>query len=755
MPVPAQRFDDFLPEIRADDLKSMVTLWGGKAAQRKDLCVAMIRRGLADPVQVRAAVQRLDPYEYAALALIKQAGGVIDGDMIGVALLAMGVPLPPRLFDRYTKISESILGALVKRGLVLADNDDNPTSLYRYGGYTFFTDARLLAAVEPVDATPFTIKPGLRPTSSTYRTAPAVALDIIGFLRAIDNLGGLGLTQKDAPRVNEVRKIQRELQWPDDALVVDGLAFRGAFDGLLSALHYSPWLTREGDVLRLTAPLHDIAALDYDELIAGVLDGFLDTGGWRESGKADGYDFYNKYFQQGRFVLTQGLKSLPTQVTGFFTIDDFDQAIYARVGEHFSLDYAPSRPYVPYNASPQEQKNIYEEWRHKLRTKWLASERVWLEQALTGWLYFLGLVEIGLEKHAPVSFRLTELGRAIFHPKLAPQPGTARTADAGQPPVATWVVQPNFELVVYLDRTTPSQLAFLERHAERTSAQQYIAHYRLTRESVYRGLESGATLDELLDGLRRGAHADLPQNVLVELREWAALRERITLMPREHLLELPDAAARDAVVATKLPGRPVGERYFLLQHAPAAVWEERLRGTALRRVDYAAQLPQCLSAGEDGVLTLDEGYTDLLIAAQLDQWAERIAPRQWGLTAARVAAAVRAGARLTDLTTFLAQRLHRALPPLLGVALRNWAGRPVAVAVAGVTVLRCEHAETLAAIKASKTLRRYIRGELAPDVLLIDTAQLAEFEAHLAWAGLRVDPLIHPTTPTAAPAPAR
>ena len=73
------------------------------------------------------------------------------------------------------------------------------------------------------------------------------------------------------------------------------------------------------------------------------------------------------------------------------------------------------------------------------------------------------------------------------------------------------------------------------------SAQQYIAHYRLTRESVYCGLESGATLDELLDGLRRGAHADLPQNVLVELCEWAGLRERITLHYRTRLFEFPDA----------------------------------------------------------------------------------------------------------------------------------------------------------------------------------------------------------------------
>lgn len=122
------------------------------------------------------------------------------------------------------------------------------------------------------------------------------------------------------------------------------------------------------------------------------------------------------------------------------------------------------------------------------------------------------------------------------------------------------------------------------------------------------------------------------------------------------------------------------------------------------------------------------------------QWAERINPQQWRLTAASVAAAIRAGARLTELTAVLTARLHGAIPPLLGVALRNWAGRPVTVEVVGVTVLRCEQPETLAAIKASKVLKPYIRGELAPDTLLVDTEQVAEFRAHLAWAGLKIEP---------------
>jgi hypothetical protein len=46
-------------------------------------------------------------------------------------------------------------------------------------------------------------------------------------------------------------------------------------------------------------------------------------------------------------------------------------------------------------------------------------------------------------------------------------------------------------------------------------------------------------------------------------------------------------------------------------------------------------------------------------------------------------------------------------------------------------VLRCPHAEMLA---------RYIRGELEPNVLLVDTAQVAEFATHLTWAGLRIEP---------------
>ncbi len=125
-------------------------------------------------------------------------------------------------------------------------------------------------------------------------------------------------------------------------------------------------------------------------------------------------------------------------------------------------------------------------------------------------------------------------------------------------------MQPDFEVIVYLDQAAPTQIAFVERHAERVQAQAHIARYRLTRDSVYRGLGRGSTLEELLANLRAGAAQDLPQNVTATISEWAARRERIELHRQAQLLEFATPAARQRALADGLAGTAVGERFVLL-----------------------------------------------------------------------------------------------------------------------------------------------------------------------------------------------
>ena len=368
----------------------------------------------------------------------------------------------------------------------------------------------------------------------------------------------------------------------------------------------------------LAEPISAFATRPYADQVRPILGGMVRAGDWDERGANRDYSLRSRSLSEARQALLMGLAALPTEAAGFFAVDDLDLCLYERIGEHFSLGYRGYPPYS-YNKTPEQQKQELAAWRQKLREEWLKRERLWLNHALTTWVYTLGLVELAVEGTTPVALRLTDLGRALLHPHLA-APDRCTPAETQ----TAWVVQPNFEIVVYLDRATPQQLAFLERHAERIQAQQHVAQYRLTREAVYAALESGSTLEKLLTTLETTSGRPLPQNVAVNLREWAALREQMTIYRRAQLLEFPDSAAHACGRAK--PGGYTRRRSF-----PAG--DGRPGGApaeTAKKVDYSQPLARCLSAHEDGLLGVVLQPDDLLLGAQLDRWAERL---EWPVAA--------------------------------------------------------------------------------------------------------------------------
>ena len=552
-----------------------------------------------------------------------------------------------------------------------------------------------------------------------------MALDLIGILQAVANLGGIQLTKDGRPRANELRKLAKAMGWKDDTVNVDGFAFPNPSAAWIESLQLAGLLVAQETTLVLAETISAFATRPYADQIRPVVGGMVSAGDWDERGANRDYSLRTHSLTEARQALLIGLAALPTEGAGFFAVDELDHRLFERIGEYFSLGYHAYRP-DGYRKTPEQHRQELAAWQQKLREEWLKRERLWLNHTLTTWVYTLGLVELAVEGTTPVALRLTDLGRALLHPHLA-EPAEATPAEAQ----TAWVVQPNFEIVVYLDRTTPQQLAFLERHAERIQAQQHVAQYRLTREAVYAALESGSTLEKLLTTLETTSGRPLPQNVAVDLREWAALREQVTIYRRARLLEFPNSAGRDAV-APRLAGLPVGDRFLLVTAGLAA----HLR--TAKRVDYGQPLARCLSAKEDGLVTVILQPDDLLLGTQLNRWAERLDGGQWRLSQASVAAAVAGGLPLAELLKLLAERLVGRLPPLLEVALRAWAGEQSRVAVAGVTVLQCSQPAVFEAIVTSPKLRRYLRGEVAPDLVIVDQAKVAEFEEQLRWAGLQV-----------------
>jgi hypothetical protein len=702
----------------------MARLWGASAQCRKDECVAIIRSGLKDPGRVQAAIAALDPYELNALALAKEMGGEVEAGALAIALRASGVSLPSSNQGGYADAT-TLIRPLVHRGLFLTRNTYDLASISSSDNTAvIFADERLLVHVGPPSVKPLDLQPAAPPSASMFRRPQAVTLDIIGILQSIHDLGGLQLTQTGTVRVNDARKVARAMGWQGQGLQVDGLTLPDPIDALASVLLYAGLLSQQGPALVLQEATDRWATRSYAEQVGMLLRGFVRAHEWLE-GESNPFSSRGRYRAQGRWALTLALAALPIHPHAFYAVDDLDQALFGRIGDYFSLRFPPHRPYY-YRQTPEQIRVAEAERRAKLRAEWLEREKPWVVRSLSSWLYYLGVVELGMEDGMPTSVRLTDLGRALLHPESA---ATARSSAPS--PQTAWIVQPNLDIVVYLERVTPVQLAFLERHAERINAQQHTAHYRLTRESVYQGLEAGTELHELLAGLHDGAAAPVPSNVVTELRAWGERRERMTLRRRASLLEFPDKQARQAALQSGLEGVPVADRFVLLNGTidPSDV---------AQTVDYAGALERCLAVAEDGTLDFRQPPHDLLIEVQLARWAERTPDGKWQLTASSVGAATKAGGRVGDLLTLLHERLTHPIPLLLTVAVRAWSGEILPVELAPVTVLRCRQAEVFAAIVHSDRFRPWLRGQLAPDVLVVATERLAEVQDALAWAGFSV-----------------
>ncbi len=721
-------FDNDLPRVNADKIKPMVKLWGGVPTKMSKYdCIDFIVASLKDPQKVREAIERLEPWERNALAIIKRMGGVIQNSTLKVGIFASG--LHPRRTYGYR---EDFIDALFRRGLILATGSYSPDSISEnYGsGGVLYTDERLLAQVGLPEYLPLEIQPTTASGEIHFRRPSAVALDVMGMLQAIENMGGLKLTQNGTVRVNDEVKLRKAMRWDEKGMEVDGFLFPNPVQAWLSAFSYSDLLKKTTDgQLSLKESPEQFARRSFGEQIRLLLEGFLRTRTWWEiPDKSNYFDSDGKGRSQGRLALTIALTALPLNHEAVYSLKDFEQALYNRIGEDFALDYPPHRPYAysSDNAAKQQQELLA--WQQSTRANWLKQEVPWLVGAFTTWLYFLGLVEFLVDHGKLAGFRLTEVGRATFHPELA----TVSTEEAHLP-VSTqpaWVVQPNFDLIVYLDRVSAPQLAFLERHAERTEAHRHTAHYRLTRESVYRGLESGTTLDELVATLQTGSQTELSQNILVELREWASLRERIILRRSARLMEFPSPQALKAGMAQGLTGTVVAERFLLLTaESLASGWTT---------INYAQPLPKNLTATETGLIQWKRGSHDLMTAAQLNQWADPTDDDGWQLTRESVTEALKPGRKISELLTLLNLRLKPALPPLLELALRSWAGAIYPVQLESVIVLRCPQEQVFKVILTSPLMTGFMKGYIYPDQLLVDPEQLEALRHRLEWLGWKI-----------------
>jgi hypothetical protein len=738
------RFDEALLQANlADALKPMCRTWGGRGNETKQVCIDRILEGLDSPVRVQKALASLGKKEQAILAMLKRHGGIAEVGILESALRAYGhldtVKEGPRPRRHRNELFDD-LKELARRGyLLLAEPDRSGLSSFSFVSASpsvrVFADGRLLSQVgAAVEVHALPLAPVAQPPALSARTPAHVILDLATVSQALAATKRLGITQKGTIRIPDMRRFTKHLEW-GEAPSFDGHVFPHIVTAMIVTWMTCGWLQHDEDALVLSVEPDESMEQSLQERVLNLVGGFLKQHAWCElSGSAD---YHRNDARRMRSAVFHAFRALPDPAC-FYSVPAFVEALYDRVGVVFTSGHRSLRrePWWSWNVDNEEYATAWAEWEKEYRPAWVEHEAVFVEAVLSTWMYWLGLVELGTLADGALAFRLSAMGRqVVFHDAMAhrdPLPTDCHAA---------WVVQPNYDVIVYLNAVSASQLAFLEQHAERCETQTHTAPYRLTRESVYHGFECGTTVEDLLSTLRAGAQSDLPQNVIHDIHEWAGRREEMTIIPEARVIVYPNRQARDEAVRNGLVGQAVSDTYVVMKMEASAQAAARVRKTFERQpariVDYAAPPVRCLRAREDNTLILAKKTADLITTQQLGRFAEPLDATHWRLTAGSLAQSRKAGVRAAGLLGFLEARVIGDVPALMEVTIRNALGKRSVIEAATAYVLHIKDAKLHRAIAESSYLESYVLDVPGPDTIIVSLERLDEFKAILADLGIR------------------
>lgn len=362
------------------------------------------------------------------------------------------------------------------------------------------------------------------------------------------------------------------------------------------------------------------------------------------------------------------------------------------------------------HANVREATSAWKEHQWQMREKRLL---LWMIQNL---LNDMGMVELADEGD---HFRVTPIGRYALGVGPKPKTDFDIMSDA-------LIVQPDFEIVAFLDRCTPELRRMLDTYCDRVRSGE-ASTYRLTQESVYRGIRSGTSVEVFLDYLKKSAKNDIPANVLEQFNSWNRKVESILIRTRCQIVEYP--TPEEAKEASSLDGaRLIGDRFVCFESEIPEVDST---------INYRRAQRRCLLQEEDLTLSLPWNRADLFIAKRLCEMGDL--KKDNGLY--RLELSKNKLKNKDDWTFYAAQLEALTEQPLAArfrVALRAWSGDLGGAHSGTATIVRFDAPELCEAAMEFPEVQDFIEGRLGLFALVIHQGKLAKFKKALRLRGIIV-----------------
>ncbi len=374
---------------------------------------------------------------------------------------------------------------------------------------------------------------------------------------------------------------------------------------------------------------------------------------------------------------------------------------------------------------------LEEPWRDTLATSRNGSgvaDRLWTtyERRFYEWIFRtiiggLNMVEWAMDG---TLFRMTPIGSYALGID-----GRLADCDSDEKPEgrAAVVVQPNFEVVAYLDRGTPELRRRLDTFCERVRGG-VVSTYRLTQDSVYRGVRSGMTIRDFQALLERNTLHPLPTTVVSQFEAWERKLGALRVHPAVDLVECASAREAEALAASADGARVIGERFVLGAPAPedASV------------IDYAEPVRATYQQEEGLVLRSPWRDTDLLLQRRSRALGD-VSVDPTGDVVLRVGG--QEPPPDSDSSLLIAELEALAPEPLAAryrASLRAATGEGGRACTGSASLARFDDAETCDAVLELPEAADLVEGRLGLFTLVVRHGSLAAFKKVLRAQGIQV-----------------
>jgi hypothetical protein len=728
-----------LGRFRSDELKRAARFWLGKEAgsYNKDKCIAALTQVMKGGDSGSRVETALSEKERQVLAVFARYGTTIPGAVLTAEMYARGLAPPKDNVSGHFRSlyrpcrANDLIGGLYEKLVLVGDSDYS--SFYTPCDPRLSLHPALVKTVEP--AAPLSWGPSRAcdgAVGTERRSSAEVVLDLWRVAAALRTRGTWTTVKGDLPSKPMRARMHKEvglrdaeeapLSPPDSESLFYEL-LRGM--GLIDFANQPCWI-REKAVERHLQQPPGVQAWQW-------VRAWLHMALWQDGigivpDRDSAYTFVRiepGKLSRARELLAWALCRVAHSSNCWLDLEVFLRDLWQATREAPIDFYSGSYAWDP-GFEMARKRDQYSGREDRELAFWLASEAVWAANAIMVTLVTLGLVERGQTAGRKTSpcFRLTELGRVVFGaPEIEPvqKLGKARFL----------TVQPNLEVVAYLESADAAQICALGRFAAAASkASGPVQTFGLRRESLYAALESGMTLDEVRSFLTEHGKTELPANVGRMLSEWAGRRESLVLR-RKAVLALGPAQFQTQ-------GRALSRNVLLLPSVSVKTAANLFAGWAV--LDHEGEAERAWTTDELGSLRASGGHciSQMRLARIADPTATG-----WQMTQASVGRARMTGLTADQILGWLGGHLTAEVPALLEVAVRNWTGRQ-GVRLSPAQMLRIVQPQAKEALLHSPTFRPLLAGHIPPEWFVIREDHLSEVRALLEMLGFAIGDSLDP-----------